>query len=136
MYCCRPCYESANGVIDLSSHNPTGSEYQMQKLKKHTSVPSAGGHIISIFNDSSQSAYAHSVSSALHSGFYYEDASGRLSVVGPTETSIGNTYASGSSMPGNALAVVLPASPNKHHGYPTATPSNVQCSMCGVLLRK
>jgi hypothetical protein len=112
------------------SANMTGTPYQQEKYTKHIDPTSASG--ISVYDDSSYSAYYGNTMSALASGFLEVDNYGRTNRVWDAGHVVGKTYGpSAGPRIDNAIKVVFPYDLEKIHHFSTSLTLGLVCSGCG-----
>lgn len=134
-YRCHAC-ACARGDFSSLPMSLTGSQYQVEKLAKHTTFPSSGSRaLISIFDACDYQTYENYVINTHASGSAEYRTDGSLNaIVWAAGRCTGFTIKDGVvEAPPDAVKLVLPADHLKLHGYPTGSAvfGAATCVDCG-----
>ena len=131
---CHPCAKACGLVADIYTSDMSRSQYQVDKIIKHTTLPTSSSKLISVFQSTNLSEYAEYVVSTAAAGAVEVDSRGRRNVIWVFGREIGYTFRGGVIQhPDDGMMLALSSDPLKAHLIPSnsADLQKATCSKCG-----
>lgn len=132
-YYCLRCASSVSGSAPIETSALTGSQYQLDKIIKHT-APQKQYQLNSVFASPDFQMYKDWIVSSSVSGALEVDERGRHNLLYVAGQTVGVTYVSGSFHTHcDTVKVVLPYSSGSIHAFPTSAAdlTRTSCAKCG-----
>jgi hypothetical protein len=135
-YFCHNCAVKLGISLPAETETLTGSEYQLEKVLKHT-APTVKYPFVSIFDSTGFQEYKTYTVSTASSGWVEEDEKGRINMTWYAGKYTGGTFENGVfKLPTDCVKVVYHDNSFKIHSFPTQQPEvrTAKCSICGTYI--